>query len=152
MTTAALLKRYAIVAAITLVALLILAIVLESYFGLEIGSGGSIVGALVPALDAGQNYARQTKSKPESGYMWKMAALFVPINAAIGAVLFLLIAAVFGGLGDIAAVFAELGFGITLVIVAVMFVIYWLAGRFFMGFGAKNELKLQEKLAAKKGE
>lgn len=150
MDTAYLLKRYAVVSLITMIAILAIAYLLQIFVGYDLGSSASIVSALVPAMDAGQTYARRTKQRPENGFAWKISAVFVAINATLGLAFYLVFSMAFGGLADAADLLGAVGAVGWVIIVAVAFVIYWLASRFFFGFGAKNELKLQEKLAAKK--
>jgi len=142
--------RYALVSAVTIVAVLVAGLLLETFFGLSIGAGVSAVSAMVPALDAGQSHARGLKRMPDKGYMWKMSALFVPINALVGAIVVLPILMVSDGVADVLSALSYMPLLGWAAIMAVVFVIYWLSGRFFFGFGAKNELKQQEKLAAKK--
>lgn len=150
MDTAYLLKRYAVVSLITMLAVLVLAYLLETFAGFDIGSGGSIATALVPAMDAGQTYARRLKEMPASRFAWKLSAVFVVINAALGMAFSLIFAVAFGGLADVSELLGAVGALGWVIIIAIAFAIYWLASRFFFGFGAKNELKMQEKLAAKK--
>ncbi|SFR47945.1 ABZJ_00895 family protein [Litoreibacter janthinus] len=150
MSTSYLLKRYAIVSLITMVVVMVITYLLAELAGFDIGSGGSIATALVPAMDAGQTYARRMKEMPASSFAWKISAVFVLINAAIGVAFSMVFAVAFGGLADVSELLAAVGALGWVIIIAIAFAIYWLASRFFFGFGAKNELKLQEKLAAKK--
>ena len=150
MDTGYLLKRYAVVSVITMFAVLVISYLLEVFVGFDIGSGGSIATALVPAMDAGQTYARRVKKQPESGFAWKLSAVFVVINAALGLAFSLVFVMAFGGLADVFELLSGVGPVGWVIIISIAFAIYWLASRFFFGFGAKNELKMQEKLAAKK--
>lgn len=150
MNTAYLLKRYAVVSVITMVAVMVIAYLLEAFAGISIGSGGSIATAIVPAMDAGQVYAKRVQEMPPKGFAWKISAVFVVINAALGVAFFAVVMAIFGGLEGVGYLLVMVGVVGWIVILTIGFAINWLASRFSFGFGAKNELKMQEKRAAKK--
>ena len=150
MDTTYLLKRYAVVSVITMFAVLVISYLLETLAGFDIGSGGSIATALVPAMDAGQTYVKRVHATPASGFAWKLSAVFVVINAALGIAFSLIFVTAFGGLADVSDLLGALGPLGWVIVIAIVFVVYWLASRFFFGLGVKSELKMQEKHAAKK--
>lgn len=150
METRSVFKRYIVVSVIAIIALSVISIALEVFAGFSVGSGVSIVAVLVPALDAGQTHAMKMKAMPEKRYMWRMAAWFAAINMSLSLILtgvVLLVSGQFEALLKDIAIIGPVGWGL---IFTVVFIICWSASRFFFGFGAKNGLKVQEKLAAKK--
>jgi hypothetical protein len=145
-----LLKRYAVVTMITIIAIMVLSFLLETFMDHDIGSVGGMISVFVPAMDAGQTYARHQKAKPKGGFAWKMSAIFVAVNMVIGGAFMLVLSLVFGIGTELLAVFTAVGVPGMIIIAVVVCLLSWLVSRFFFGFGAKNELKMQEKLAAKK--
>ena len=145
MTNAEILKRYAVVCLLTIVAVMVIAVLLDMLAGIDMGAGGGIVSVIVPAMEAGQTFARRTGTAPEKPRMWRLALLFTLINFAIGLVLLVVLSAIVPmGLAEAFAVIGPVGF---LLILVIFLGLYTLAGRFFLGFGARNELKRQEKLS-----
>ncbi|WP_298262097.1 ABZJ_00895 family protein [uncultured Litoreibacter sp.] len=145
-----LVKRYAVVAVITMITVAVLGYVIEVFFDHDIGAAGGMIAVFVPAMDAGQAYVRRGHGKPENGFAWKMSLIFMGVNLAIVGVLMSALSAILGGEGELLAIFAELGGAGLAIIIGVTFVLGILLSRFFFGFGAKNQLNLEEKLAAKK--
>ena len=64
---------------------------------------------IVPAMDAGQAYVRRGHGRPANGFAWKMAAVFLAINMAIGVALMSVVLLVFGGGGDLWEVISGVG-------------------------------------------
>ena len=145
-----LIKRYAVVSVVAMISVAILGYLIEVFFDHDIGSVGGMIAVFVPAMDAGQAYVRRGHGKPANGFAWKMSLIFMGVNIAIGVVLMSALFAILGGGAELLAIFADLGGAGIAIIFAVMFVLGVLLSRFFFGFGAKNQLKLEEKQAAEK--
>ncbi len=150
MHTVSLYKRYILVAALTMIALAVLTYLLQVFAGINLGSASGIVAVMVPAMDAGQAYAKRWGKRPENGYAWKVSGVFTLLNVAVSALLAVVMFAVLNIFGEIWELLASVSSLTMAVITAVLLAIYWAAGRFFFGFGAKNHIKAQERLAAKK--
>lgn len=78
-----LLKRYAVVASITLVALRVIAYAFEAFADFDFELFGAILGVLIPALDAGETYARRERTMHVLGYIWKISFRFVLMMALV---------------------------------------------------------------------
>ncbi|WP_394197987.1 ABZJ_00895 family protein [Litoreibacter albidus] len=150
MDTTYLMKRYAVVTLLTMIAVMIIGYLVEMFFNHDIGSVGGMIAVFVPAMDAGQTYVRRGHGKPANGFAWKMSVIFLIVNGAIGLVFMAALMLILGGGGELFGILSGLGVAVLSIITAVVFIGMLLATRFFFGFGAKNELKMQEKRAAEK--
>ena len=136
-------KRYAVVTAITMVALMLVSFALSVFVGYDMGGGVGIVSVIVPAMEAGSNYVREVGATPDKRRMWRLSFLFTLINLAMGVVIFAGFLIV-SGIG-LAALFGEIGASAMMGILVVVFGLYILVGRFFLGLGARQEARRQEK-------
>ncbi len=144
MHTTYLLKRYIMVAALTMVALAVLTVAMQAFVGVQIGGATGIVAAIVPAIDAGQTFAKRWEKRPENGYAWKLAAAFVMLNFAVGLVFLVVASAVLGDIAMLQSVIVRLGVPFILLILLAVFLVYWCASRYFFGFGAKQQVRAQQ--------
>ena len=144
MTDAQILKRYAVVTAITMVALIALSIGLSVYAGYDMTAGAGIATVIAPALDAGGNYVRKTGALLDKRRMWVLAMIGMLINLGIGILIFAAVEVV-SGEGLVRAL-SEPGVLFFLMIsMPIILGLYMVVGRIFIGFGARQELKRQEK-------
>ncbi|MEL7125751.1 MAG: ABZJ_00895 family protein [Pseudomonadota bacterium] len=143
MTDNDILKRYALVTLATMVGVYVLSYALEALAGISVGAGVGIVTAIVPAMDAGQTFARKTAGALDSGRMWRLALNGTFINFGISLALTAAVVVVFQV--PMAALVATLGAVGLLIILALFFVFYLLSARVFIGMGQRIELKRQAK-------
>ena len=144
MTNTHILTRFAVVTGITMAALIAVNFVLNAYFAYDAGAGLGLVSMIVPAMDAGANHVRKTSHLIEKPRMWRLAAFFALINVGMGmAWMTGLVAAYDVNLASI--YIQQIGFGVVLGIMVFFIGLYLLAGRFFLGLAARQELKRQEK-------
>ncbi len=139
MTNTQIFIRFAGVTVATLVALAIAAGLLASFAGIDLGSGLGIVSIIVPAMDAGQNYARKTGSALSKGQMWRIAFGGFLINVLVSLPLVAIIASITGL--DLTPIFEVLGIGALVGIGMVFAIFYILIARFFIGLGQRQALK-----------
>ena len=150
MHTISLYKRYVVVAALTMIAIAALSFALEIFADISIGQGANVAAAIVPAMDAGQAYAKRWEKRPENGYAWKVSAVFVVLSFVVSMVLAAILLFATGTMGAFMAMLQSVGIVVIAIIAVVVFVIYWLVSRFFFGLGAKSQIKAEARLAAKK--
>ncbi|MFL4471275.1 ABZJ_00895 family protein [Tateyamaria armeniaca] len=143
MTDAQILKRYTVVTLITFVALILISLALDVLAGVDAGAGMGIASIIVPAMDAGGTYVRKTGTLLDKPRMWRLAPIFTMINFGLGLLILMGFSALSGF--NIGVVLAQVGFvGMLLILVGVMG-LYLLVGRFFLGMGARSEMKRQER-------
>ncbi|MDA8747155.1 ABZJ_00895 family protein [Litoreibacter sp.] len=150
MHTTYLLKRYIVVAMLSMILISAISYGLETFTGVKLGSTIGIVAAIVPAMDAGQTYAKRWEKRPPNAYAWKLSAAFTVLNLLVGIVLMISLFAYFGTVKDLSDLIGQLATPLSGVIMVVILIVYWLASRYFFGFSAKNYLKAVARLAAKK--
>lgn len=143
MTDSQILKRYSVVTVITLVALVALSLTLSALFNYDMTGGAGIVSVIVPAMDAGSTFVRNTGTLPGKVRMWRIAFLGTLINLSVGTVIFLLFSVATGE--NLAAVLGQIDLETTVAILSLVCGVYLLAGRFCIGLGARQERKRQEK-------
>lgn len=131
MTDTQILTRFAIVTLIVFAAVTGIALVLRVLFAYDMGTGMGIVTIIVPAMEAGQTYAKRTGTALANGHMWRLAALMGVISAVLSGVLALGVSAAMGRVPDQGLE------GTILILAAVVLAIYTLAARFFLGFGQR---------------
>jgi len=144
MTNLKILQRFTVVTVITVAAVAALLQILSSVFGYDAGAGVGIVSVIVPSLDAGSNYAKKVGKALAKGRMWRLSGIFILINAGLGVLITVALVA-FAGI-SVTELLAALDATTVLYVLAFVLALYWLVGRLFLGFGAKKELKRQEKL------
>lgn len=149
MHTTYLFKRYILVAGLTMILFGALSYGLEAFAGVRLGSALGIITAIVPALDAGQSYARRWEKHPSNAYAWKLSAAFVVLNLAVGAILMLALFAYFGELNALGDVLAQIATPLFATIMVGVLIVYLGASRYFFGFGAKTYLKAAARAHAK---
>ncbi|WP_299191330.1 ABZJ_00895 family protein [uncultured Litoreibacter sp.] len=149
MNSAHLIKLYTVYFLLTVIGLGAGAAALSALFDVEIGGSLGIVTVILPSMLVGHRYAKRWESRPPNGYAWRLTAIFTLINIGLGLCGALVFVGVMFGWQEISAIMSEFASGYLLAIAAVMFLIYWLAGRFFFGFGAKNQLKSVAEKAAR---
>ena len=134
-----------------LVGLLLVAVdfALQYFFQYQSSAGLGIVAAIVPALDAGQVFARRMGRVPNKGEAWRLSVILLVVNIAFGALLLLALTLIPDPEGHLREVFATLITPLGLGVLGVMLLIYLLATRYFFGSGAKGEIKRQVRMAAK---
>ncbi len=137
MHTTYLLKRYALVAGLTMVGLGLLSVVLSMMAGVELGGALGIVSAIGPALGAGQTYGQRWEKRPDSGYAWKLSVAFVVLNFVVSIVLVVILTAATSELSLLGTIIAGVGPLIFGAIMLVIFAVYLCATRYFFGYGAK---------------
>lgn len=142
MSNAALYLRYLIVCVITMAVVMVITILLATFTSLNLGSASGVITAVLPALEAGQTYARRTGQPLEKGRMWRLSAVFTLINTGLGIAIFVGLAILEGG--NFLASIANIGPLTLVIILLVVFGVYVLLTRFFLGLGARSELKRQE--------
>ena len=129
--------KYFVAMLLCMVALLAIGYLLKVAFNFDIGSGGSIVTAIAPAMYCGMKYYEKTGEIPEKSVLWTYARYFTVIQAIFGIVIMILLWAIFPELG---ALFSELGLIVLAAFIFVLFV-YFLANRYFFGFGMRTAEK-----------
>ena len=114
--------------------------VLDRFFGLGGGSGGSAVVPMLAAMVEGQAYFKTANEKPSGSEMWKasvgMTVIAFLVSIAIAVVMAFTIAP---ELTDIAK---DLGAGILIGASAFMFVLLILMSRLGYGLGIKTQAKV----------
>lgn len=143
MTNEQVYKRFTVVTVVVMIAVIAISLILGMLFGIDIGSGAGIVSLLVPAMDAGGTYVRNTKTLLEKGRMWRMSVVFFAINLAVGLVVFAIIFAISGA--GFMEVFGQIGPVFLLIILGVMAAILIPITRVSLGFGARQAFKQLEK-------
>ncbi len=139
MSNPALYLRYFVVCVITMFALMVINGLLVAFTDFDLGSASGVISAILPALDAGQTYVRRTGQPLDKGRMWRLSSVFTLINLGIGVVIFAAFA-IFAGAGFLAS-FANIGLPGLVIILIVVFALYVLASRIFLGLGARTALK-----------
>lgn len=144
-----LILRYIVVMVLTGLFLAVVDFALHYFWQFQGGAGVGIVGAIVPAMDAGQVFARRMGRVPAKGEAWRLSAILMAVNVAFSGVIVLALVigtGIAGQLGDVMnVIFTPVGLGL----LVFMLVIYLFATRFFLGSGAKNEIKRQTRIAKK---
>jgi len=139
MTDTQILTRFAVVTLIVFAAVMVISALLQVVFQYEASSGLGIVTIIVPAMEAGQTYARRTGQGLEGGRMWRLAVLFGLVGLVLSSALAFGAAALMGS-GQMAQVLAQVDLGLMAVMTVIVLAIYILAARFFLGFGQRLEL------------
>lgn len=139
-----LLKRYSLIAALTMIGLALLSTALSLIAGIQLGGTLGIVSAIVPALDAGQVYGKRWEKRPENGFAWKLAAAFVVLNFVVSIMLVAIMTAWIGEFAIVVDAISDVGVLIFGGIMTVIFLIYWLASRYFFGYGAKLAIRAHQ--------
>ncbi|MEP3345880.1 MAG: ABZJ_00895 family protein [Litoreibacter sp.] len=145
-----LIKRYAVVSLIAMIGMAVLSYLIEVFLNHDIGSVSGMIAVFIPAMDAGQTYVRRGHGKPANGFAWKMSFIFMIVNLVIGVLLTSLLFAVMGASEMLVLLIGAMENPVFMIVLAVMMLVGVLVTRLFIGLGAKNQLKLEEKLAAKK--
>ncbi|MGJ5621622.1 ABZJ_00895 family protein [Sulfitobacter sp. MF3-043] len=144
-----LILRYIVVMVLTGLFLAVVDFALHYFWQFQGGAGVGIVAAIVPAMDAGHVYARRMRRVPAKGEAWRLSAILLAVNMVFSGIIVLALAigtGIAGQLGDVMnAIMTPLGLGL----LGFFLVIYLLATRFFLGSGAKNEIKRQMRIARK---
>lgn len=143
MSDTQILKRYTVVTLITLAAVMAITYVLEVFVGVDAGAGMGVVSVALPALDAGGNYARLTGVALHKGRMWALAFYGALINFAVGILILSAVSLAFGQ--NLAVALLQVGWVVLVAVLLIVGVIYVLMGRFFIGFGMRQDLKRQQK-------
>ncbi len=144
MSNSKILRRFSVACLLTMLAVMALSVLLEAFAELDVGAGVGIVTILVPAMDAGQTFARRTGGLLDKPRMWRLAFLFTLINLAFGIIIML--ATMLVAPMALMPILSSVGLAGLLVVTLIIGGIYMLAARFFVAFGQRTELKRQEKL------
>lgn len=135
--------RFVIVWLASVVALMMAAFVLDTFASVDVRTGTNIVTAIIPGLYVGQLNAQKTQMAMDGGRMWRLSIVGnVIVGCASVLLLYLPFSMADESLRGVIAVLSPAGF---LAIVALVFGVYVLTTRFFMGFGQRLALKQIEK-------
>ncbi len=129
--------KYFVVMLLCMVGLVALAFAMQAAFNFDIGSGGSIVTAIAPAMYCGMKYYEKTGEIPEKSVLWAYARYFTAIQAVAG---ILILAMLWATIPDFSILFGELGL-IVLAAFGFVLLIYFFANRYFFGFGMRTAEK-----------
>jgi len=141
--TKAICIRYILVFIATLAIIGIISFILQSYFQIDIGSGGTIVSIIIPALDAGTAYYNKTGESPSTKVRWAFARYFTAIQFIFAAV-FLAIAWNF--IPELSALTSSVGLTVLLVFSAFYLILILLTSRYFFGTGIKSAEKVANRM------
>lgn len=138
--TKAICKRYITVFIVTLLSVGILSYILQTYFQINLGSAGSIVSVIVPAMDAGTNYYRKSGEIPASSIKWAFARYFTAMQVVFIA---LILAIVWNTIPEFSVLMSSVGLLILAMFIAFYLLIIFLVSRYFFGFGIKTAARSQ---------
>lgn len=144
-----LVARYTVVMVLVGIVLAIVDFLLQYFFQFQSGAGVGIVAVIVPAMDAGQVFARRMARLPDSAEAWRLSAIMLAVNVAFGAVIVVLLTLILGWDSQMATAFSAIITPLGLGLMAGMLGIFYLATRFFFGSGAKNEMKRRARVSKK---
>lgn len=131
--------RYILVFIATLAIIAIIGFILQTYFQIDIGSGGTIVSIIIPALDAGTAYYKKTGEVPSTKIRWAFARYFTAIQFIFAAV-FLAIAWNF--IPELSVLTSSVGLTVLLAFSAFYLILIFLTSRYFFGTGIKSAAKV----------
>lgn len=149
MNSAHLIKLYIVYFLLTSIGLALVVAGLLAFLDLDLGGSLGIVTVILPAMLVGHRYAKRWNKRPQNGYAWRLTFGFTLVNFIAGLLLVTLYFSLGLGVEDAARVFADIGLGYIIGFAVVMFALLWAVGRFFFGFGAKNQLKSMAEEAAR---
>lgn len=149
MNTAHLIKLYTIYFVLTVVLLGAVTFALTTFFDLELGGSLGIITMILPAMLVGQRYAKRWEARPANGYAWRITGIFTAINFALGVIVGALVVSFTVGWQEVSEIIGGIPLSYAVGIGVVLFLVYWAAGRFFFGFGAKTQLKSMAEQAAR---
>ncbi|MDT8327632.1 MAG: ABZJ_00895 family protein [Roseovarius sp.] len=132
------LLRYAGTYTATILGIMVLAYVLDAFVGVPFPKGvGTVLPTLVASMLEGQFYARKHGAVLSKGDAWRaafaMTAVVAVLNIALMAALMLM--------PGVAEMLGSLSIALWVGILVFLLGIVLLVNRFFLGFGARNELK-----------
>jgi hypothetical protein len=142
-----LILRYLAVMLLCIVFLIVVDLLVLHYFGVETSNGTTILTTIVPAMDAGQVFARRTGRAPTTSESWRITvalwfSAFVASFALAGAL-------VFATGVEIAPLVDVLGLRMIVTVVVLVGVLLLLLTRWFFGIGARGILRRQQKVAVR---
>lgn len=123
---------------------------LKAATGLDLSSGGlSVIPIMLTTMNEGAHYVRATKTRPDGQTAWKLSALF----ALFGTMLSMLLAAiVLVSAPQVLGWAVRPGVAFILIFAAVMFTVFAVVARIFVGLGARNEMRRLEAAEARAGD
>jgi len=142
-----LILRYLMVMMACIVALIAMDLIAFHLFGYDLGSGTTILTTIVPAMDAGQRFARETMRGPEPGESWRISRVLWLCGMGLSGFLAAAIIALAGV--DLSPLFEVVGVRLIVMIFGVAALFTLLLTRWFFAIGARGEIKRQQKTAAR---
>ncbi len=133
--------KYFVVMLLCMVGLVALSYIMQVAFNFDIGSGGSIVTAIAPAMYCGMKYYEKTGEIAEKSVLWAYARYFTAIQAVAG---IMILTILWVTIPDFSILFGELGL-LLLAAFGFVLLIYFLANRYFFGFGMRTAEKSKAK-------
>ena len=131
--------RYLLVLIITIISIAVISYILQTYFQINIGSAGSIVTLMIPALDAGTNYFKKQGETPSNGSRWRYAFYFTLIQSAFAGVLLVLFA---NFIPQITQVLSTVGTGLWAAFMIFYLILILVTSRVFFGMGLNSAEKV----------
>lgn len=131
--------RYILVFIATLVIIGITSFILQTYFQIDIGSGGSIVSIIIPALDAGTTYYKKSGEAPSTSVRWAFARYFTAIQFIFAIIL---LATAWNFIPELSSLTSSVGLMVMLGFAGFYLVLIFLTSRYFFGTGIKSAEKV----------
>lgn len=125
----------------------ILLLLIDWAVGVNLDSSAvSIIPMFIAAMQEGTAFAKAERRRPESKEAWKLAWRMTLLAAAATLILSVVHFFIFPDLGIVLAQMEAGNFAILAVFVVLLFGFMFLVARFFFGLGARNQMKVIDKV------
>ena len=139
--------RYLAVMLACIVLLIVVDTLVLIYLGFETSSGTTILTTIIPAMDAGQVFARRVGRVPTKRESWRISAVLWTSGLVASSVLAGAMVAATGV--EVMPLIGAIGLQMVLTIFAIVSLLLLLMTRWFFGIGARGILRRQQRTAAR---